>query len=404
MKERGQDIFGKIEGWDAARLQASKWFVVGAGALGNEVLKNLALLGVGEIWIMDFDRVEAGNLSRSVLFDAENAQKNELKVTAAAASLRKLNPEVKVRILAGDVMSDVGLGLLRRMDVVMGCVDNRLARMMLNRHCFRLGIPWINGGTEQLTGEVNWFSHEGACYECRLADLGRQEIRRRLGCPDIARRYAARGRAVTTPVAAAVAGAIMVSEGLNRLFGNHNRPQNRWRLRFELQKALFREGEMTPPGENCDSHFQFPEIIEIPELSVRMNIRESLEILKKRFGTEVKVELPVAVATGVADLKSGGITPVLAPVNHLPERVGEMAEMAQSAQPAIPPGHLIDRIDKTFAPAKATWQELGLPPLQIVKMLAGEARYYIEFSGDLDFYSSAQPEIRIPTFLFQSSD
>ena len=57
-----------IEWWDQRRLAAAKVLVIGAGALGNEVLKNLALLGVGHIAIADQDHVELSNLSRSILF------------------------------------------------------------------------------------------------------------------------------------------------------------------------------------------------------------------------------------------------------------------------------------------------------------------------------------------------
>ena len=60
--------FRLIAWWDQEKLARSRFLVVGAGALGNEVLKNLALLGVGYIHVVDFDRIEESNLTRSVLF------------------------------------------------------------------------------------------------------------------------------------------------------------------------------------------------------------------------------------------------------------------------------------------------------------------------------------------------
>ena len=56
-----------INWWDQDRISMAHVMVVGAGALGNEVLKNLALLGVGYLLIVDFDHIEASNLTRSVL-------------------------------------------------------------------------------------------------------------------------------------------------------------------------------------------------------------------------------------------------------------------------------------------------------------------------------------------------
>lgn len=66
--------------------------VVGCGALGNEVLKNLALCGVGNIVCVDFDIVETGNLTRSVLFRKKDAEEKRLKVDVVKERLLELNP------------------------------------------------------------------------------------------------------------------------------------------------------------------------------------------------------------------------------------------------------------------------------------------------------------------------
>jgi len=101
--------------------------VVGAGALGNEVIKNLVLMGVGYIYIVDFDTIEVANLSRSVLFRESDAGRRKAEVAAARA--KEINPYVHVQYLHGDITHDVGLGVFRRMDVIIGCLDNREARL-----------------------------------------------------------------------------------------------------------------------------------------------------------------------------------------------------------------------------------------------------------------------------------
>ena len=68
-----------IAWWDQAKLAAARILVVGAGALGNEVLKNLALLGVGTIYLVDFDTIEQSNLTRSVLFRNRTAGERRRK-------------------------------------------------------------------------------------------------------------------------------------------------------------------------------------------------------------------------------------------------------------------------------------------------------------------------------------
>src|SRR4051794_34828877 len=82
------DRYGRlrlIPWWRQERLAAAKVLVVGAGALGNEVLKNIALLGVGTTYLIDFDTVETSNLSRSVLFRHGDGGRPKAEVAAERA-------------------------------------------------------------------------------------------------------------------------------------------------------------------------------------------------------------------------------------------------------------------------------------------------------------------------------
>ena len=116
--KKWDEVFQKISWWDSKKIQEAKVMVVGAGALGNEVLKNLALLNVGHIVIIDFDTIEYSNLSRSVLFREDDC--GQRKANVAAERVRNLNPNVKVKSIHGDIFIDVGLGIFREMDVVIG--------------------------------------------------------------------------------------------------------------------------------------------------------------------------------------------------------------------------------------------------------------------------------------------
>mgnify|MGYP003320842219 FL=1 len=88
--------FSELSWFRQEKVDSAKIMVVGCGALGNEVLKNLILFGVGNIWIVDFDKVELHNLNRSVLFRNADALSRRLKVEAAADRLQELNPNVKI--------------------------------------------------------------------------------------------------------------------------------------------------------------------------------------------------------------------------------------------------------------------------------------------------------------------
>ncbi len=206
-----------IAGWDQERLAKARILVVGAGALGNEVLKNLALLGIGQLLIVDFDRVEVSNLSRSVLFQEEDVGRP--KASTAARALARLNPEISVESIHGDLESDLGSGEIRECDLVLGCVDSIYARWALNRACQKAGRLWINAGINASVGEVSLFiPGKGACYECGMTQQMWRQIHERRSCMLLARKLPAKTIPATTVIASLTA-ALQVNEALAWLHG-----------------------------------------------------------------------------------------------------------------------------------------------------------------------------------------
>jgi molybdopterin/thiamine biosynthesis adenylyltransferase len=121
-----------ITWWDQARLRESRVLVVGAGALGNEIVKNLSLLGVGHITVVDMDRIERSNLARCAMF--VDADEGHFKAEALAEAARRLNPEVTAAAVPVSVMT-LGLGTVASFDIVIAGLDNREARLWINRAC-----------------------------------------------------------------------------------------------------------------------------------------------------------------------------------------------------------------------------------------------------------------------------
>jgi molybdopterin/thiamine biosynthesis adenylyltransferase len=200
--------------------------VVGAGALGNEVLKNLALLGVEDIWIVDRDVVEASNLTRSVLYCTPDVStriaSRTPKAVFAAERVKEINPDVEVHAFVGEI-ADLGYGIIRRADVVFSCLDNEMARLELGWACTRLGKMLVDGGLGLMnysSGQVTFFPAEaGPCYACRKGSLRRAELLQELtGHEDPCWRkeeaIAAAGSIATTPLMASVVGALQVELGL----------------------------------------------------------------------------------------------------------------------------------------------------------------------------------------------
>ena len=97
-----------LEGWDQTRLANAHILVAGVGAVGNEVVKLLALMGVGHLLLVDFDTIEISNLTRSVLFRETDIGQSKAQVAALRA--RDLNPDITVQAIQGNLEFDVGLG------------------------------------------------------------------------------------------------------------------------------------------------------------------------------------------------------------------------------------------------------------------------------------------------------
>ncbi|MBO3747493.1 ThiF family adenylyltransferase [Streptosporangiaceae bacterium NEAU-GS5] len=190
-----------VAGWNQERLAAATAVVVGVGALGNEVAKNLTLAGVGHLILCDPDTVSASNLSRSVLFRA--ADLGLAKTEAAKTELTRMSRGVKVDCRRSELTSGVGLGELADADVVMGCLDNRRARLQLLGRCALAGAHLVDGGTDPWGGEIRLrFSRADPCYGCSLTPAQRGESDVPWRCQDASQEL---------PPAATIAGTALVA-------------------------------------------------------------------------------------------------------------------------------------------------------------------------------------------------
>lgn len=207
-----------IPWWDQARVARTRVLVVGAGALGNEILKLLALIGCGDTLVFDPDVIERSNLSRTVLFRASD--EGQPKAGAAVRAMRDLNPDVRAHAHATNVLIAAGLGAFAWADVVIGAVDNREARVFINGACARVGKAWVDGAIEGLAGVVRVFEPAtGACYECTMNATDRRLLAERRSCALLARDAVARGHVPTSAVAASVIGAMQVEEAIKLVHG-----------------------------------------------------------------------------------------------------------------------------------------------------------------------------------------
>jgi adenylyltransferase/sulfurtransferase len=210
----------RIKGWNQTALLGARVLVAGAGALGNELIKNLVLLGVGHLLVVDFDRIERSNLSRTVLFRDRDVGRAKAQVAVEAAA--SLNPDVALHALDGDLFYDVGLGFYRHCDLVVGGLDSLAARAQVGTSCALAGVPFLDGGMWALGGEVRWFMPgDGPCFECTLSDEDRDRAHERRSCTGFRDVDAEPGerRVPTTVSTAAVIGGLLAQETARYLCG-----------------------------------------------------------------------------------------------------------------------------------------------------------------------------------------
>lgn len=203
-RESRYDRQERISWWEQHRLAAARVLVVGAGALGNEVVKNLVLMGVGSIVVVDLDTVEASNLARCVLL--RDSDEGRAKAHAVAERARELNPAVEVVGIESDLRA-LGTGIGRRADVMVGALDNREARLHLNRLAWQAGRPWVDGAIEALHGVARVFTPPVSCYECTLSDVDFAALAHRQSCRLLSPEDLTEGKVPTcAPTASIVAG------------------------------------------------------------------------------------------------------------------------------------------------------------------------------------------------------
>ena len=137
------------------KLGKQKWFLVGAGALGCEYLKNFAMMGLGtkehqgKVIITDMDTIEKSNLNRQFLFRSHDVQK--CKSTVAADAAHKMNPHVNIEAhtnrVGPDTESVYNDQFFEQLDGVCNALDNIDARVYMDRRCVYYHKPLVESGT-----------------------------------------------------------------------------------------------------------------------------------------------------------------------------------------------------------------------------------------------------------------
>jgi molybdopterin/thiamine biosynthesis adenylyltransferase len=205
-----------IEGLDLDAVRAMRFAVIGAGAVGNEVVKNLVLFGVRAIDVFDFDTIEVHNLTRAVLFRDEDVGRR--KAVVAVERAMGLDPAVRLRAFHGDFWDTLSLRDLKRYDAAICCVDSFESRIRLNTMCLVAGVDLIETAIDSRLASVALFPLSSAgpvpCYECGLPEAVYSNVSARYSCGWLRRASFEERKVPTTIVTSSVAGALATSLAL----------------------------------------------------------------------------------------------------------------------------------------------------------------------------------------------
>ena len=188
------------------KLEAATVLVVGLGGLGSAARLYLANSGVGRLLINDFDRVDATNLPRQILFDPNDLGRH--KAEAAATQLRRWNPNIQIIPLPAHLEQRALQKTVSDCTVVLDCTDNFASRWLINEVCAATHKPLVSGAAIRFEGQLAVFRHEpdaGPCYRCLYAEADEN-------LEDCA------GQGILAPVAGTV-GCMMATEAIKLIVG-----------------------------------------------------------------------------------------------------------------------------------------------------------------------------------------
>ena len=393
----GADVFPLLSWFKQERLARATVLALGCGALATDVLTTLALFGVGHLVVVDFDTIEPSNLTRSILFSQADAEARRPKATVTAKRIREINPSIQVLPLECDICHDIGLGLLRQMDVVVGCVDNRWARYCLNRLCMRVGVPWVDGGIDGLEGTARVFMPGKNCYACNLGPEALKDMSYRLSCSASIQRNEQANRVPTTPVIASIIGAVEAQEAIKLL---HPDELASGELTSLCGKMFYYEGQhlaariagFTGYDEECPVHEQW-EPIEKADLTTDSPIGEALDNLAGQLGcNDVEIILRDHCFVDYLTIrKDDREVTVMLPDYAIAQFLEEEPTLRHLPFHAFYQ-HEIKAIDSHFPYRDLTLSQIGIPPGSILHVRTENGNRYVELADERNY----------STFLFQS--
>lgn len=147
-------------------LRNSKALMIGAGGLGCSVAQYLMASGLGQLTVVDDDKIERHNLPRQILYTEQDI--GQLKATMTAQYLANKHPEAQITSVSSRLSDEALAKQIGLHDIVLDCSDNLATREQLNRLCYKLQVALVSGAAIRMEGQLFCIQPRvnSACYQC----------------------------------------------------------------------------------------------------------------------------------------------------------------------------------------------------------------------------------------------
>ena len=154
------------------KIKSAKVLIIGAGGLGCPLILYLASSGVGNIGIVDYDKVDISNLHRQTLFTDKDVGK--FKVTQAKKFINKINSSIKVSIFRKKIVQKNVNKIINNFDIICDGTDNFLSRYLINDQCLKMKKTLISAAISKFDGQLFKFDFKkknSPCFRCFMPQM-----------------------------------------------------------------------------------------------------------------------------------------------------------------------------------------------------------------------------------------
>jgi len=204
-----QIILKKIGIMGQKKISSAKVLIIGVGGLGCPLILYLANTGIGNIGLVDNDKVDLSNLNRQIIFNSSDIGKS--KVIQAKKFLKKINKKIKVRIYKERLTEMNSKKILNNYDIICDCSDNFATRYLLNDYSLKNKKILISAAISKFDAHIFNFNFKKnvPCYRCFMPEI-----------PDLENKCDTEG---ILPTVAGIAGTLQANEVIKSIIEKKNK-------------------------------------------------------------------------------------------------------------------------------------------------------------------------------------